>query len=243
MKTTAAHQQDPGPASASCRRGSRSCRAATVSRMPSQPAAARLTLAQDTHADEVLSAGPVRPARGDAAGPAVPDGARVPWSGQDPRTASARSTSGSIAEADPEAFAAMASTPPAIHRYGRSMAGRVQTLARVVVEEYDGDACADLDDGGGLDARAHRSPQGAARLRGPEGADLRRAARQAARRSAPGLARGHRPLCRGRLPPVGRRRGRRRLARQGERLQAAGQGGGPGQLVTGARNAVARAAG
>ena len=45
-----------------------------------------------------------------------------------------------IAEADPEAFAELCSTPPAIHRYGRSMAGRVQALARVVLDEYDGDA-------------------------------------------------------------------------------------------------------
>ncbi len=45
-----------------------------------------------------------------------------------------------IAAADPEAFAALSATPPAIHRYGRSMAGRVQALARVVVDEYEGDA-------------------------------------------------------------------------------------------------------
>lgn len=45
-----------------------------------------------------------------------------------------------IAAQEPEQFADLASTPPAIHRYGRSMAGRVQQLAQVVVEEYDGDA-------------------------------------------------------------------------------------------------------
>ncbi|MTG90384.1 Fe-S cluster assembly protein HesB [Cellulosimicrobium sp. BIT-GX5] len=45
-----------------------------------------------------------------------------------------------IADADPDAFVTLATTPPAIHRYGRSMAGRVQELARVVVDEYDGDA-------------------------------------------------------------------------------------------------------
>jgi uncharacterized HhH-GPD family protein len=45
-----------------------------------------------------------------------------------------------IAEADPESFADLCATPPAIHRYGRSMAGRIQALARVVVDEYDGDA-------------------------------------------------------------------------------------------------------
>ncbi len=45
-----------------------------------------------------------------------------------------------IAEAEPEAFADLCATPPAIHRYGRSMAGRLQALAQVVVDEYDGDA-------------------------------------------------------------------------------------------------------
>lgn len=45
-----------------------------------------------------------------------------------------------IAAMDPDEFADLASTPPAIHRYGRSMAGRIQQLAQVVVSEYDGDA-------------------------------------------------------------------------------------------------------
>ncbi|WP_456697388.1 HhH-GPD-type base excision DNA repair protein [Aeromicrobium sp. P5_D10] len=45
-----------------------------------------------------------------------------------------------IADADPEAFADLCATPPAIHRYGRSMAGRLQALARIVADEYGGDA-------------------------------------------------------------------------------------------------------
>lgn len=45
-----------------------------------------------------------------------------------------------IVDQDPDAFADLCATPPAIHRYGRSMAGRVQALATVVVDEYDGDA-------------------------------------------------------------------------------------------------------
>ncbi|MGV9819198.1 HhH-GPD-type base excision DNA repair protein [Nocardia xishanensis] len=47
-----------------------------------------------------------------------------------------------IAEADPEAFEELAATPPAIHRYGRSMARRTQELARYVVEHYDSDTAA-----------------------------------------------------------------------------------------------------
>ena len=45
-----------------------------------------------------------------------------------------------IADYDPDAFATLATTPPAIHRYGGSMAKRVQALCQYLVEEYDGDA-------------------------------------------------------------------------------------------------------
>jgi uncharacterized HhH-GPD family protein len=45
-----------------------------------------------------------------------------------------------VAEADPEEFAALVSTPPAIHRFPGSMAKRVHELAVHVVERYDGDA-------------------------------------------------------------------------------------------------------
>jgi uncharacterized HhH-GPD family protein len=45
-----------------------------------------------------------------------------------------------IAAADPEAFAAMAATPPAIHRFPGSMAARLQELARIVEATYGGDA-------------------------------------------------------------------------------------------------------
>src|SRR3954467_4259101 len=44
-----------------------------------------------------------------------------------------------IATADPEEFAALCSTPPAIHRFPGSMAARLQALAAHVVAEYDGD--------------------------------------------------------------------------------------------------------
>lgn len=44
-----------------------------------------------------------------------------------------------IADADPEAFAALCATPPAVHRYPGSMAARIQDVARVVAREHDGD--------------------------------------------------------------------------------------------------------
>jgi uncharacterized HhH-GPD family protein len=45
-----------------------------------------------------------------------------------------------IAAQDPDAFAALCATPPAVHRYPGSMAARLQALAAKIVEEYDGDA-------------------------------------------------------------------------------------------------------
>lgn len=45
-----------------------------------------------------------------------------------------------IAEADPEEFASLCATPPAIHRFPGSMAARLQELARIVAEEHGGDA-------------------------------------------------------------------------------------------------------
>jgi uncharacterized HhH-GPD family protein len=55
-----------------------------------------------------------------------------------------------IAAAEPEKFAALASKPPAIHRFPASMAGRIQSLATVVIDEYDGDASAIWSTGSGV---------------------------------------------------------------------------------------------
>jgi uncharacterized HhH-GPD family protein len=45
-----------------------------------------------------------------------------------------------IANYEPEAFAALCSVPPAIHRFPKAMAARVQTLCKIVIDEYAGDA-------------------------------------------------------------------------------------------------------
>ncbi|HET8560883.1 MAG TPA: HhH-GPD-type base excision DNA repair protein [Marmoricola sp.] len=45
-----------------------------------------------------------------------------------------------VAAADPEEFKQLCSTPPAVHRFPGAMAGRIQELARIVADEYDGDA-------------------------------------------------------------------------------------------------------
>lgn len=47
-----------------------------------------------------------------------------------------------IAEYDAEKFAALCSTTPAVHRFPGSMAKRIQALAQLIVDRYDGDAAA-----------------------------------------------------------------------------------------------------
>jgi len=44
-----------------------------------------------------------------------------------------------VARANPEEFAEIASTTPAIHRFPGSMAARMQEVARIVLDEYDGE--------------------------------------------------------------------------------------------------------
>ena len=47
-----------------------------------------------------------------------------------------------IADYDPDKFAALCSERPAIHRFPGSMAKRIQGLAQIIVDRYDGDAAA-----------------------------------------------------------------------------------------------------
>jgi uncharacterized HhH-GPD family protein len=44
-----------------------------------------------------------------------------------------------LAEFDPDRLAAIFSERPAMHRYPRAMAARVQAMARLIIEQYDGD--------------------------------------------------------------------------------------------------------
>ncbi|HEX6917084.1 MAG TPA: HhH-GPD-type base excision DNA repair protein [Phycicoccus sp.] len=102
---------------------------------------ATLTIAQDPEADRVLSEDPFAllvgmlldqqfPMERAFAGPAK---VLERFGTLDPAA---------VAAADPEAFADLCATPPAVHRYGRSMAGRIQALAAVVRDEYGGDVAA-----------------------------------------------------------------------------------------------------
>jgi uncharacterized HhH-GPD family protein len=98
-----------------------------------------LQIAQDPHADEVLNADPFALLVGMLLDQQYP----MEHAFRGPAKVLDRFGTldpAAIAAAEPESFADLCSTPPAIHRYGRSMAGRVQELAQHVVEEYDGDA-------------------------------------------------------------------------------------------------------
>jgi len=66
-----------------------------------------------------------------------------------------------LAEYDPEALGAVFTGPPALHRYPVAMAGRVQALAALLVDRYDGDAAAlwrDAPDGATLLRRVKALP-------------------------------------------------------------------------------------
>jgi uncharacterized HhH-GPD family protein len=45
-----------------------------------------------------------------------------------------------LADYDPEALAAIFTGPPALHRFPKAMAGRVQEVCRILVDRYDNDA-------------------------------------------------------------------------------------------------------
>jgi uncharacterized HhH-GPD family protein len=70
-------------------------------------------------------------------------------------------TAEELAEYDPEALAAVFSERPALHRYPKSMAARVQALAQLIVARYDGDAgrvWGDAADGADLRRRIAELP-------------------------------------------------------------------------------------
>lgn len=66
-----------------------------------------------------------------------------------------------IAGYDPDAMVELFATPPALHRYPKSMAGRTQALCAAIVEQYDGDVTLlwrDVPDGGELFRRLGALP-------------------------------------------------------------------------------------
>ncbi|GAA0911674.1 HhH-GPD-type base excision DNA repair protein [Nonomuraea longicatena] len=98
----------------------------------------RIQLAQRAEADELLSRSPLALLVGMLLDQQIP----MEWAFTGPYTISERLghdlTAEEIASYDPEAFAALLAGKPAVHRYPKSMAARVQQLAAHLVEHYDG---------------------------------------------------------------------------------------------------------
>jgi uncharacterized HhH-GPD family protein len=121
-----------------------------------------LRLAQDPPADELLGRSPLAALVGMLLDQQVP----MEWAFKGPRTIADRMgaedlDAHDIAAYDPEAFAALLSEKPAVHRYPGSMAGRIQQLCQYLVEHYDGDAegvWRDVADGGELLKRLKELP-------------------------------------------------------------------------------------
>ncbi len=70
-------------------------------------------------------------------------------------------TAAELANHDPEALVTIFATPPALHRFPRAMAARVQEVCRVLVERFDGDAAnlwAGVEDGAELLKRVASLP-------------------------------------------------------------------------------------
>ncbi|MFF7986614.1 HhH-GPD-type base excision DNA repair protein [Streptomyces sp. NPDC007901] len=100
-----------------------------------------LHLAQDPEADELLSRSRLAALTGMLLDQQVP----MEWAFKGPATIAHRMGTDDldaheIAAQDPEAFAALLSEKPAVHRYPGSMAKRIQQLCQYLVEHYDGDA-------------------------------------------------------------------------------------------------------
>ncbi|MEU1407586.1 HhH-GPD-type base excision DNA repair protein [Streptomyces sp. NPDC005728] len=100
-----------------------------------------LHLAQDPEADALLGRSPLAALTGMLLDQQVP----MEWAFKGPVTIAGRLgaedlDAHEIAAMDPEAFAALLSEKPAVHRYPGSMAKRIQQLCQYLVEHYDGDA-------------------------------------------------------------------------------------------------------
>jgi uncharacterized HhH-GPD family protein len=102
-----------------------------------------LRLAQQPEADALLSRSPLALLIGMLLDQQVP----MEWAFSGPYTIAQRLgrddlDAREIAAYDPDAFAALLSTKPAVHRYPGSMAKRIQQLCQYLVDHYDGDAAA-----------------------------------------------------------------------------------------------------
>jgi uncharacterized HhH-GPD family protein len=102
-----------------------------------------LRLAQQPEADALLSRSPLALLIGMLLDQQVP----MEWAFSGPYTIAQRLgrddlDAHEIAGYDPDAFVALLSAKPAVHRYPGSMAKRIQQLCQYLVEHYEGDAAA-----------------------------------------------------------------------------------------------------
>ena len=101
----------------------------------------QLCLAQDPEADQLLSEDPFALLVGMVLDQQIP--LEVAFAG--PKKIADRIggfDTTAIADYDPDKFAALCSERPAIHRFPGSMAKRIQAVAQIIVDQYDGDAAA-----------------------------------------------------------------------------------------------------
>jgi uncharacterized HhH-GPD family protein len=101
----------------------------------------QLCLAQDPKADQLLSEDPFALLVGMVLDQQIP--LEVAFAG--PKKIADRIGGfdvAAIADYDPDKFAALCSERPAIHRFPGSMAKRIQAVAQIIVDQYDGDAAA-----------------------------------------------------------------------------------------------------
>ncbi|WP_370413922.1 HhH-GPD-type base excision DNA repair protein [Streptomyces fradiae] len=108
---------------------------------PVSPKSPVIHLAQQPDADALLARSPLAALVGMLLDQQVP----MEWAFSGPYTIATRMghddlDAHEIAARDPEAFAALLSEKPAVHRYPGSMAKRIQQLCRFLVDEYGGDA-------------------------------------------------------------------------------------------------------
>ena len=99
----------------------------------------KLSLAQDPDADRLLDDNPFALLVGMVLDQQIP--LEVAFAG--PKKIADRMggfDAAEIADYDPDKFAALCSERPAIHRFPGSMAKRIQALAQIIVDRYDGDA-------------------------------------------------------------------------------------------------------
>ncbi|MDQ1697437.1 MAG: hypothetical protein QOJ03_2790 [Frankiaceae bacterium] len=121
----------------------------------------KLSLAQKPAADALLSRDPLAL----LIGMVLDQQITLEWAFMGPFTLTERLgrdlDAADLAGRDPEALAATFATPPALHRFPGSMAGRVQALCRTLVDDYDGDAAnvwRDAPDGAELLRRIEAQP-------------------------------------------------------------------------------------